>query len=108
MHACIEWAGRDAPGTYDLATRLLPVSGLSASGRSENLCVCLEGEGGLHVSFDSWISQSCNILGAKNSRLLILGAPFATPVSQIPLHPWCCTVLSQPKGVFVLVMLKRD
>ena len=37
MHACIEWAGRDAPGTYDLATRLLPVSGLSASGRSENL-----------------------------------------------------------------------
>ena len=34
----------DAPGTYDLATRLLPVSGLSASGRSENLCVYLEGE----------------------------------------------------------------
>ena len=46
MHACIEWAGRDAPGTYDLATRLLPVSGLRTSGMSENLCVYLEGEGG--------------------------------------------------------------
>ena len=43
---------------------LLPVSGLSASGMSENLCGYWERKGGLHVCFGSWIWDHSYITSA--------------------------------------------